>query len=523
MVACACCSHMVVWHNRATNKRGLLVKKLAIGCAFLVATASPVWSAPPLNLPGPQAISQEDRATGAKAHPDMVSEYGGVYAGPQTALVRRVGLRVAAQSGIADVDRNFTFTLLNSPVENAFAIPGGYVYTTRALLALMNNEDELGFVLGHETGHIAARHSAKRQQVAQRSTMLGALGQAVLGGVLGNGTLGRIGNQIGQAGINRLVVGHVMAYSRGEEFEADDLGGVYMQKAGYNPAYASSMLSSLAAQTGLESRLQGNARTTPGWALSHPNPEARVTRALDRARQLGVGAPPGAKANETFLLSLKGMIYDDDPQQGVIEGQTFTYPPDRLRFAVPAGYGLSNGSDAVTISAKGSSAAGQARFTGGNYNGDLNAVLRGAFASLSKDGQVGTVNGTPLTVGGMDARRATAQASTSSGNVDVTVVAVAVAPGKAYAFTVMQPAGQGLGDLAPLINSFTRITPAQAAAIRARVVDVVRVGPKDTVASMAARMAYADAAAERFLVLNGFPAGTTRLTPGSMVKLVVWK
>jgi predicted Zn-dependent protease len=190
---------------------------------------------------------------------------------------------------------------------------------------------------------------------------------------------------------------------------------------------------------------------------------------------------------------------------------------------VPAGYGLSNGSDAVTISAKGSSVAGQARFTGGNYNGDLNAVLRGAFASLSKDGQVGTVNGTSLTVGGMDARRATAQASTSSGNVDVTVVAVAVAPGKAYAFTVMQPAGQGLGDLAPLINSFTRITPAQAAAIRARVVDVVRVGPKDTVASMAARMAYTDAAAERFLVLNGFPAGATRLTPGSMVKLVVWK
>lgn len=494
------------------------MKRLALA-GLMALTAA----APPINLPGPQTISPDDRTTGAKAHPDMVSEYGGAYAGPQSAMVRRVGLRVAGQSGISNVERDFTFTLLNSPVENAFAIPGGYVYTTRALLALMNNEDELGFVLGHETGHIAARHSEKRQQVAQRSTLLGALGQAVLGGVLGGGAIGQLGNQIGQAGINRLVMGHVMAYSRGEEFEADDLGGVYMQKAGYNPAYASTMLSSLAAQTGLESRLAGNARNTPGWAMSHPNPEARVTRALDRARQMGIGAPPGSKANEAFLLSLRGMIYDDDPQQGVIEGQTFTYPPDRLRFTVPAGYGMSNGSDAVTISAKGGNGQGQASFTGGAYKGDLGAVLRARLKAIAKDGQVGEIRGVPGTINGMQSLSASVRGNTGSTTMDLTVVAVAVAADRAYAFTVIQPAGQGLGDLAPLVNGFTRISPAQAAAIRPRIVDVVRTGPGDTVASMAARMAYNDNAAERFLVLNGLPAGTTRLTPGAMVKLVVWK
>lgn len=494
------------------------MKRLALA-GLMALTAA----APPVNLPGPQAISPDDRATGAKAHPDMVSEYGGAYAGPQAAMVRRVGLRVAGQSGISNVERDFTFTLLNSPVENAFAIPGGYVYTTRALLALMNNEDELGFVLGHETGHIAARHSEKRQQVTQRSTLLGALGQAVLGSVLGGGAIGQLGSQIGQAGISRLVVGHVMAYSRGEEFEADDLGGIYMQKAGYNPAYASTMLASLAAQTGLESRLAGNARTTPGWAMSHPNPEARVTRALDRARQMGIGAPPGAKANEAFLLSLRGMIYDDDPQQGVIEGQTFTYPPDRLRFTVPAGYGLSNGSDAVTITAKGGNGQGQASFTGGAYKGDLGTVLRARFKAIAKDGQVGEIRGVPGTINGMQSLSASVRGNSGSTTMDLTVVAIAVATDRAYAFTVMQPAGQGLGDLAPLVNGFTRITPAQAAAIRPRIVDVVRTGPGDTAATMAARMAYNDNALERFLVLNGLPAGTTRLTPGSMVKLVVWK
>lgn len=502
--------------------RGLFMKRLGIA-ALMALTAA----APPVNLPGPQAISPDDHAIGAKAHPDMMSEYGGAYTGPQAAMVRRVGLRVAGQSGISNVERDFTFTLLNSPVENAFAIPGGYVYTTRALLALMNNEDELGFVLGHETGHIAARHSEKRQQVTQRSTLLGALGQAVLGSVLGGGAIGQIGSQIGQAGINRLVVGHVMAYSRGEEFEADDLGAVYMQKAGYNPAYASTMLSSLAAQTGLESRLAGNARTTPGWAMSHPNPEARVTRSLDRARQMGVGAPAGSRANEAFLLSLKGMIYDDDPEQGVIEGQTFTYPPDRLRFTVPAGYGMSNGSDAVTISAKGSQATGQvqgqARFTGGAFKGDLNTVLQAGFKAIAKDGQVGEVKGTPGIINGMQSLSATVRGSSGATTMDLTVVAVATATDRAYAFTVMQPAGRGLGDLASLVNGFRRITPAEAAAIRPRVVDVVRVGPGDTVAGMAARMAYDEGAAERFLVLNGLPAGTTQLSPGSLVKLVVRK
>lgn len=493
------------------------MKKLGLVALMALTAATPA-----INLPGPQAISPDDRATGGKAHPDMLSEYGGAYSGPQSAMVRRVGLKVAGQSGISNVERDFTFTLLNSPVENAFAIPGGYVYTTRALLALMNNEDELAFVLGHETGHIAARHSAKRQQVAQRSTLLGALGQAVLGSVLGGGAMGQIGSQIGQAGINRLVVGHVMAYSRGEEFEADDLGAVYMQKAGYSPAYASTMLSSLAAQTGLEANLAGNARTTPGWAMSHPNPEARVTRALARAREMGVGAPAGSRANETFLLSLKGMIYDDDPEQGVIEGQTFTYTPDRLRFTVPGGYGMSNGLDAVTISAKGSQVAGQARFTGA-YKGNLNAALRAAFTAIAKDGQVGEIKGTPGTINGLSTLSATARGSNGATAMDLTVVAIAVAPERAYAFTVIQPAGRGLGDLAPLVNGFRRITPAEAAAIRPRIVDVARVGPGDTVATMAARMAYTDNAAQRFLVLNGLSPETTRLTPGSMVKLVVWK
>jgi len=101
-------------------------------------------------------------------------------------------------------------------------------------------------------------------------------------------------------------------------------------------------------------------------------------------------------------------------------------------------------------------------------------------------------------------------------------VAIATAPGVAYSFAVIQPRGRGLGDLAPLVTSFRKMSEAEAAAVRPRVIDVVTVGANDTVATLASRMAYTDRPVERFLVLNGLPAGTTRVPAGRKVKLVVW-
>jgi len=471
-------------------------------------------------VPGPQAISAADRETGAKADPSMSAEYGGAYAGPQSALVRQVGLKVARQSGISGTDQAFSFKLLNSGVPNAFAIPGGYVYATRGLVALMNSEAELAFVLGHETGHIAARHADARQKVTQRNVLIGTLGQTLLGAILGNGAIGQVGGQLGQAGIQRLVVGNVMSHSRADEFQADDLGVVYAMRAGYDGTASADILSSLAAQTALDARLTGNTRTTPGWAMSHPDPAARVTRARQRAGQLG--ARPMARNPDAFLLSLKGMIYGDDPLQGVIEGQEFRYPPGRLRFTAPAGYGMSNGSDAVTITASRSSVAGQARFTGGSFDGNLDTVVAKAFAALSNGGTVPGLATTRTTINGMEARSATVGANANGQALDVTVVAIATSPTVAYAFSVLQPRGAGLGDLAPLVSSFRGMSDAEAAAVRPRVIDVITASRGDTVASLAARMAFTDLKTERFLVLNGLPAGSTTLPVGRKVKLVVW-
>ena len=116
------------------------------------------------NIPSASApITQSEAQMGAEAHPQLLQEFGGAMTGPQAQYVEQVGKNIAVQSGLGNARDSFTISMLNSPVNNAFAIPGGYVYTTRQLVALMDNEAELAAVLGHEVGHVAARHSQRRQ------------------------------------------------------------------------------------------------------------------------------------------------------------------------------------------------------------------------------------------------------------------------------------------------------------------------------------------------------------------------
>jgi predicted Zn-dependent protease len=151
----------------------------------------------PYALPAASQMTAGDKQTGAKAHPEILNEFGGAFEAPQAAYVRTVGQKIALQSGLSGSASDFTVTLLNSNVDNAFAIPGGYVYVTRQLMALMNNEAELASVLGHEVGHVAARHGASRQKRATTGGLL-ATGATILGAVLGGNTGAQLGQQLGQ-------------------------------------------------------------------------------------------------------------------------------------------------------------------------------------------------------------------------------------------------------------------------------------------------------------------------------------
>ena len=458
-----------------------------------------------------RSISAADKKAGAEAHPQLLAEFGGAYTpGPTSAYVTTVGRRIAVQSGLANSQSEFTITLLNSPVNNAFAIPGGYVYTTRELVALMNDEAELASVLGHEVGHVAARHSAKRQQAAQRNSILGALLGLGIGAIAGDSGLG----QLLQQGTGQAVQLLTLRYSRKQEYEADDLGVRYLYSAGYDTLASSTMLASLAAQTSLDARAQGNdARNLPEWASTHPDPAGRVVRARKAAEQLG--GTGRTRNRDTFLNAIDGLLYGDDPRQGIVDGSTFRHPGLRIAFAAPRGFAIANGTDAVSVSGSG----GQAQFAGGRLTGSLSSYIDNVYRQLGGQGSVGQVQTTQIN--GVNAAYAVTRAQTNQGQVDVGIVAYQMGDGSAYHFVTLSPAGRGFGSFAPMVQSFRRLSAGEAAAIRPRRIDVVTVKAGDTVQGLAQRMAYDDLKLERFLTINAL-TGNSRLMPGQRVKLVVW-
>ncbi|WP_447761140.1 M48 family metalloprotease [Sphingopyxis panaciterrae] len=460
------------------------------------------------------SISASDRKQGQDAHPQLMEEFGGAYAGPQAPYVNRIGQNIAVQSGLSRSPSDFTVTLLNSPVNNAFAIPGGYVYVTRQLMALMNDEAELAGVLGHEVGHVAAQHSKKRQSAATRNAILGVLAQ-VVGGAIGDngGLLGGLGGLI-QNNAMQVAQYATLGFSRSQELEADQLGVQYLRSAGYDPLALSTMLASLANQTTLEARLAGgDARSLPEWASTHPDPASRVRNAQTLAGRAGTG---GVRNADAFLASVDGVLYGDDPRQGVVEGNEFLHPDLKLKFAVPNGYGMQNGASAVSVSGNG----GQAQFSTGAYNGDMNAYISAVFKSVAGNASISPGNIQRTTVNGIPAYYSTARANTQSGQVDVTVFAYEFSKNQAFHFIALTKAG-GAGVFNSMFNSVRRLSATEIAAIKPRRIDVVTVGRADTVASLAKRMAYSNYQSERFQVLNRLTA-TSRLTPGQKVKLVVY-
>jgi predicted Zn-dependent protease len=457
------------------------------------------------------AISPADKAQGSKAHPGLLAEYGGRLTGAQASYVESVGKTIALQSGLSNARGDFTVTLLNSPVNNAFAVPGGYIYVTRQLTALMNNEAELAGVLGHEVGHVAARHSAKRQQAATRNSVLGALGSVLSGVLLGDSGFGRIGQQLFSQGSQLMT----LRFSRTQELEADKLGITYLRRAGYDPRAMSTVLESLARQNALEAQLRGSGNAAvPEWASTHPDPASRVR---DAQRTAGANAT-GTTNRDKFLAGIDGLVYDDDPRQGVVEGRKFVHPELRLAFEAPQGFYLVNGTSSVSISGQ----SGKAEFSSAAFNGNLDTYVTNVFGALTGSGQtrIAPQSLQSTTVNGIPARYGTARVQSGNGQVDVVVFAYDLGGGKAYHFVSMTQAG-GAGVFDPLFRSLRRVSVSEAGAVKPRRLAVVTVKAGDTVQSLSSRMAYRDAQLERFLVLNGLRADT-RLAAGQKVKLVTY-
>lgn len=453
-------------------------------------------------------ITPAEAQQGAQYHPQFLAEFGGAMTGTHAQYVEQVGKNIAVQSGLGNARESFTVSLLNSPVHNAFAVPGGYIYTTRQLVTLMNNEAELAGVLGHEVGHVAARHSQRRQKAATKNTLIGG-GLAILSGIL----LGD--SQVGQTLSRGLLQGSqllTLKFSRKQELEADDLGIQYLGRAGYDRRAMGTVLASLAAQNTLDARLAGKNASVPEWASTHPDPASRVKSALAKAGTAG----GGVSNRDTFLTRIDGLLYGDDPAQGVIEGSTFIHPELRLAFTAPQGFYMVNGTRAVSIQGQG----GQAQMTTAAYSGNLDTYVRQQFTTLG--GEKSTLAPAQIertTVNGLPAVFGTARVNNNGSQVDVVIFAYEFARNQAFHFAVIAPAGRA-GTFNPMFQSMRRITQAEAGAVVPKKLQVVTVARGDTVASLSRRMAYDSAQEERFRVLNAL-SGTAAVTPGQKVKLVV--
>jgi predicted Zn-dependent protease len=461
----------------------------------------------------PGQVTASERQQGAQSHPQILAEFGGAYNGPGSEMVERIGTRISIASGLTTDGSDCTVTLLNSSVVNAFAIPGCYTYVTRGLLALMENEAELASVIGHEIGHVAADHGKRRQNAALGSSLLG-----VLAGVLtGSGQVAQLATQAGQA--------WTLKYSRDQEYQSDDLGILYMTRAGYDPFESADVLDALGAQAALMAKVRGRSEASqiPAWARTHPLSNDRVRRAIAKAAETGV--QPGALAQNQadFFAAIDGMLYGDAPEQGFVRGNSFVHPTLRLAFQVPSGFYLNNSARAVTATS-GSSPV-QVQFSGAAKDASTpiatvaQQALTGILGESAQRAQTSQVQLT--TINGMRAAQQQARVASQNGQVDITVVAYEFDATSTYYFAFVSPVNANAGSIiSTTAQSFRKISASEAAQLQPKRVDIVTVGRGDTVASLSRRMAYDNFQEDRFRVLNDLEDGGD-VRPGDRVKIVV--
>ncbi len=454
---------------------------------------------------------KDERAIGAREHPKILKAYGGAYGDKElAAYVNRIGQKLAKQSELPNI--KWTFTVLDSPVVNAFALPGGYIYVTRGLTALANDEAELASVLGHEIGHVTARHSAQRQT---NQTVAGLGAAAVTIGAVLLGADPSLARGIGDVA-NTAGAGYVAGYSRNQELEADELGVRYLKRLGYDPMAQADFLAALQASSTLQAKIAGR-QYDPNrvdFLASHPATAERVSRARSLARQAG----DGSRKRGAFLKVVDGVEYGDSGRQGLIRGQTFAHPDMRFKFDAPEGFKLKNSPNAVL--AAGPSNAGVIFDAGAYPGGSMRDYIAKRWApELAKKSKIKQASKLKsLRIDGLEAAQVDLYVRTSKGEMIATLTAIRMGK-RVFRFTGLAPrnaSGRLKRATRDAALSFESLSKKQASRWRAYRIDVVM---SSNVASAGRQTPFENFAEERLRVLNGLDRGQ-RTTSDGRIKTV---
>lgn len=454
---------------------------------------------------GPLGLSREqEKQIGEQQHPQIVAQFGGEVSDPRLkAYVEGVARRLIAAGD--QPNDPIVVTTLDSPVVNAFALPG-HVYITRGLLSLANSEAELAGVLGHELGHVYARHTAER---VSRSNMTG-IGAVIVGVLTGSQQGMQLANQLGQL--------YLLKYSRGQEYESDLIGVRLLAKAGYDPTAAADFLNTLGRWSDLEARVAGQQAAPPEFLSTHPNSADRVRRAAAEAQVVAAaGAVSKERSRQTYMQMIDGMLYGDDPvKQGFIRGNEFVHPELRIAFSVPQEFKLANTSTAVVGR---SQSGGQFQFMAANSTAAPTAIIDGP---LSKALGVNLGPSRAVQINGRSAAVGMTRAQTQGGVVDVQAYVIRWEGSTNYVFLWVTPQNESQRlqrAIADSVSSMRTIDPRSVNVPSAERIRVVTAKSGDTAASLAQRTSFETAKQERFIVINGLPDANA-VKAGDQVKLV---
>lgn len=443
--------------------------------------------------------ASQEASVGASEHENVQKTYGNFIQGPIADYVNRIGQKVAANTERTDVQ--YKFFVIDSPIVNAFAVPGGYIYISRGLLALANSEAELAGVIAHEIGHITGRHAASRMSQG----VLVGLGAAILSAATGSSALGQAANVGSDL--------YIKSYSRGQENQADELGVRYLSRAGYNPDAMAGFLRSLDAQTKLEQRIAGQSEGAGmNYFSTHPVTADRVSHAASLAVNYQGGQ--NVENRDVYLSMINGLTYGDSEEQGFERGGNFYHPRMGFTFAVPNGFTiLNNPSELIATNAQGAIII---------LDSGRDDQGRDPMSYLS---QVWMKDKPPsdaesVTINGMRAATAAFAGTANGKSVIIRVVAIEWKPGQFFRFQMAIPQNAStdvVEGLKRATYSFRAMSESERASIRPLKIRTLKASAGDSVASLSSRMSYSSYKEERFRVLNAVGGN---VTAGQMYKVV---
>lgn len=470
----------------------------AAGAAAMLATtacaSNPVTGRREVTL-----ISEaEEIAIGQRGDAEIRREMGVYNDSELQRYVSGIGERIAAVSHRPHLP--WTFAVLDVPAVNAFALPGGYVYVTRGLLAHLGDESELAGVLGHEVGHVTARH-ASQQYTRSAGGSIGVLLASIF--VPGVAPF----SDLASAGLGTLF----LKYGRDDELESDRLGVEYAAKAGWDPESVPRFLTTL-------SRLDDmSARGIPNWLSTHPDPGSRVVKAAP----IAAGRSDAAldRNREEFLRRIDGLTYGDDPSEGVVQAHRFLHPDLRFAIDFPEGWEVVNSSDQVVAQLEGEKvlmllrAASEAR--GASLADGARRHMRGLGFTLergaieqiaSRDAFIGLYRGKVREIGAVRIRAAHVPLGRQ-----VYLVAGVAAEAE---FDRIEP------EFEAALRSFRELSGSEAARIRPNRLALYVAKAGDTWQGIAQRAGQGLVSSTQLALMNGF-AVNTQPPAGTRLKIVV--